>query len=259
MDISSFHGKYQGKRVFLIGNGPSLLRTPLDQLQGEYTFAMNRIALIYDRVKWSPSFFVCPTINVVRAEWRKDVLKTISLGIPSFVYSNLREHIKHRANVIYINCTHGKEIVSYAPDEWWSYDVSQRVCKFGTSMLVALQIAVYMGFNPIYLLGCDLGFKRPGNKLTSNSLISKVIHRLTGRQTNTGQDLNHFDQSYGTPGFPPDTLNRNMLAAYNLALRATKKIGTQIYNATIGGELEVYPRVELAHVLSDVIEKRAQI
>lgn len=253
MDISSFHRKYQGKRAFLIGNGPSLARTPLDLLQGEHTFAMNRIALLYDKVNWRPSFFVCITINVARAEWRKDILRTISLGIPSFVLDELKGYIEPRSNVIYINCTHGDEVVSYAPDEWWSYDVSQRVCKFGSSMLVALQIAVYMGFNPIYLLGCDLGFQASSSKLTSNRIISKILTRLTGRHRIPAQDLNHFDPSYGITWSAGDTINMNMQAAHNLALRATKQIGVQIYNATLGGELEVYPRVELAHVLGEAI------
>jgi hypothetical protein len=254
MDISSFHRKYQGKRAFLIGNGPSLARTPLDQLQGEHTFAMNRIALLYDKVNWRPSFFVCTTTNVARAEWRKDILRTISLGIPSFVLDELKGYVEPHSNVIYINCTHGNEVVSYAPDEWWSYDVSQRVCKFGSSMLVALQIAVYMGFNPIYLIGCDLGFRRPSSKLSSNRLISKALRRLTGQQSILARDPNHFDPGYGTPGLAPEKLDMNMLAAHNLALRATKQIGVQIYNATLGGELEVYPRVELAHVFGEAIQ-----
>ena len=251
MKISSFHRKYQDRRVFLIGNGPSLIRTPLCKLQGEYTIAMNRVALLYDKVDWRPLFFVCTTTNVCRTDWRKDILRTVSLGVPSFVWDELRGYIEPRSNVIYINCTHGDQVVSYAPDEWWSYDVSQRVCKFGSSMLVALQLAVYMGFNPIYLLGCDLGFRRPSSRLMSNKLGSKGLHRFRKLQSILVGDPNHFDPSYGTPGLAPDTLNANMLAAHNLAFRATKRIGSHIYNATLGGELTVYPRVELAHILGE--------
>ncbi len=40
MSVAEFKNKYAGKRAFLIGNGPSLVRTPLDRLCGEYTFAM---------------------------------------------------------------------------------------------------------------------------------------------------------------------------------------------------------------------------
>ena len=37
-----------GKRVFLIGNGPSLNKTNLDLIKNEYSIAMNRISLIYE-------------------------------------------------------------------------------------------------------------------------------------------------------------------------------------------------------------------
>ena len=84
--IRSFKNKYKGKRVFMIGNGPSLNKTPLDTLHSEYSFAMNRISLLYDNVRWRPSFFVCTTLNIEREEWRRDIVKTISLGIPCFIW-----------------------------------------------------------------------------------------------------------------------------------------------------------------------------
>ena len=48
--LASLKGKYKGERVFIIGNGPSLNKTPLDKLDGEFTFAMNRFYLMYDQL-----------------------------------------------------------------------------------------------------------------------------------------------------------------------------------------------------------------
>ena len=45
---SDLAGAYEGERLFLIGNGPSLEETPLEALESEYTMAMNRIDLIYE-------------------------------------------------------------------------------------------------------------------------------------------------------------------------------------------------------------------
>ncbi len=75
--LSSFRDKYKGKRVFVIGNGPSLRDTPLNLLRNEYTFAMNRIALTYKTTKWRPSFFLCTTTNVVRPDWNKDIRESL--------------------------------------------------------------------------------------------------------------------------------------------------------------------------------------
>jgi len=250
MDIRTFHNKYKNKPVFMMGNGPSLSETPLDQLQGMYSFAMNRIALIYDKVRWRPSFFICTSTNIAREEWRRDIIKTITLGTPSFIWDKLKQYVEpyHFKNVAYVNCTHGKEVTDSAPDDWWSYDASQRVCKFGTSMLPALQIAIYMGFNPIYLLGCDLGF-RPPIEVTNSSKIPFDAQKQVQR------DPNHFAGNYGTPGCPPDVLNTNMRAAHILARRAAERIGVAIYNATPGGELDVYPRVDLKKLLNSTTLK----
>ena len=244
MNVHQFRDKHKDERVFLVGNGPSLNKTPLDELQGEHTIAMNRIALLYDRLQWRPTYYICTTINIERLEWRKDILATISTGIPSFVWEELGEHVQPYENVVYLHCTHGKEVTRHAPDDWWSYDIAERVCKFGTSILVALQVAVYMGFNPIYLLGCDLGFRSP-SAFEGGGLLGKMLMQV-GLKT---RDPNHFSPSYGTPGLAPDILNYNMLSAHELALRATKKIGVQVFNATVGGQLEVYPRVHLKQLL----------
>ena len=245
MDIKSFHNKYKNKPVFMIGNGPSLSETPLDRLRGIHSFAMNRISLLFNRVSWRPSFFVCTSINIAREEWRRNIIETIAMGTPSFVWDRLKQYTEpyHFKNISYINCTHGEKVVSHAPDDWWSYDASQRVCKFGTSMLAALQIAIYMGFNPVYLLGCDLGFKPPIQVIdNSKTPYDPEKHLL--------KDPNHFAADYGTPGCEPDVLNTNMLAAHTLARRAAERIGVRIYNATIGSNLEVYPRVDLKKLLS---------
>ena len=50
-------GKYQGKRIFIIGNGPSLNEMPLYLLKDEYKMCFNRFALMEERVNWFPDFY----------------------------------------------------------------------------------------------------------------------------------------------------------------------------------------------------------
>jgi hypothetical protein len=50
-------GKYVGKRAFLLGNGPSLNRTPLHLLAGEHTMCFNWFNLMYERLSWRPTFY----------------------------------------------------------------------------------------------------------------------------------------------------------------------------------------------------------
>lgn len=235
--ISDYKNKYLGKRCFVVGNGPSIKKTNLDNLVGEYSFAMNRISMIYKRTKWRPTFFVCTTTNIKREGWQKDILNTIRMeNTTSFVWRDLKEHTQSFKNINYISCSHGREVTNSPELSWWSNDISKRVCKFGTSMLVCLQIATYMGFNPIYIIGADLGFKK-------EPFISRFIKILTKNKVQLTIDQNHFDKKYGTPGLLPHDLNSNMLAAHKLCRRSTRRIGVDVLNATCGGELEVYPRV----------------
>src|SRR5437868_3558591 len=50
-------GRFAGQRAFLIGNGPSLNRTPLHLLKGERTLCFNRFNLMFDRLGWRPTMY----------------------------------------------------------------------------------------------------------------------------------------------------------------------------------------------------------
>lgn len=240
-DLESFKNRYSDQRVFIIGNGPSLTKTPLDRMAGEYSIAMNRISLLYNKTKWRPTFFICTTSNIRKKEWRRDIMQTINQNILTFAWSKLRSYIGERKNVFYLDCYHGKEETNSAPLEWWYDDISKGVCKFGTSMLVALQLAFYMDFKTVYIVGADLGFVE--------SPVQKIFKRLHLHLLSEFMDRNHFAPSYGTPGLGAEALNRNMLAAHELAKTVAEKKQISVFNATVGGYLEVYPRVNLYDVL----------
>jgi hypothetical protein len=235
--LNTYKNKYKNERVFIVGNGPSINKIPLDKLKNEYSFAMNRISMLYESTDWRPSFFICTTTNIKDENWFKDIMKTIDSGVITFAWDKLRSYIGDKDNVYYLRCTNGREVTSKANNSWWSDDITKRVTKFGTSLIVALQIAAYMGFNPIYLIGCDLGYKSPSFK-------DRILMRLGLK--GVIRDNNHFDPKYNTPGLPGDKLNVNMMAAHELAKNNTLKKGIKIINATIGGNLEIYPRVEFA-------------
>ena len=235
--LSEFKNIHNGKRVFIIGNGPSLTGVDLDLLDGEYSIAMNRISRVYSSTRWRPSFFVCTTSNIEDPSWRVDILDTVRLGIPTFVWEELEEHFDGIRNVYPLKCLNGHEVTDNAPMEWWSDDIESHVTKFGTSMIVAFQLVVYMGFKEIVLLGADLGFK--------DSVLQKIFYRVGLKQLGHNFDSNHFFGSYGTPGFPASVLNSNMLAAHRLTKKACDARGVRVYNASPETKLNLYPRVNL--------------
>ena len=243
--IEPWKDKYKGKRCFCIGNGPSLEDTPMHLLNNEYTFGLNRIADIYPSTSWRPSFYVNVTIMTTDAGWAKSSAEAIK-NTPSFVWYGLLPHVLETIGdevIIPINVfpiAVSKELPWRGSDPGiWSHDIAERVSKYGSSMLAVLQIAVYMGFGPIYLLGCDLGWKPFDYE--------------------EDKDPNHFSEDYwgkASPGVDVAVTPRmaqkytdDARSSHILAKKVCDPMDVKIYNATIGGDLEVYPRVGLLDVL----------
>lgn len=210
-------------RAFVLGNGPSLNQLNLDRLAGEITFGVNRIAKIYPKTKWRPTHYVRAEEASIGSDpsiYRDDIL--LHNRICQEVWANeffIGELPEVRLSGKYRQirgCTH------YAmhfdnPDCPPVYHMP-RLCTFGSSVHVAIQIALsIMQIDVVYLLGCDLGYSK---------------------------EQTHFDPHY-TQGVGKlrdarytelDILQAHMIAA--------RSYPNQIYNAAPGGFLEVYPRVD---------------
>ena len=79
--LQAFENKFQDKRCFILGNGPSLGNTDLTKLKHEFTFGLNRIYLAFPEMGFSTSFFV--SINdLVIQQTAEDIQK---LKMPKFI------------------------------------------------------------------------------------------------------------------------------------------------------------------------------
>jgi hypothetical protein len=246
--IETWKDKYRGKRCFCIGNGPSLKHTPLHLLQNEYSFGLNKIADIYPTTSWRPTFYVNVTVMATDRKWAKAARLAmtgtpsfINYGVLPFVLGNTQDKELHVPENVFPIAVSKQYRQRNPPPSIWSHDIAGGVSKYGSSMLSVLQIAVYMGFSPIYLLGCDLGWKpfKWGAK-----------------------DPNHFCEDYwGMPIIESGEkilvtqgkarrYTADALSSHVLAKKVCDPLGVKIYNATIGGDLEVYPRVDIMDVVN---------
>ena len=246
--LEKWKDKYRGKRAFLIGNGPSLSKIPLYLLNNEYTFALNKIATIYPTTTWRPSFYVNVTWMTTDGGHAKAAAEAMKQA-PSFIGYRVLERVldvkdgeaKLPDNVYPIRCSKRREMPLSL--DAWSHDIANRVSKYGSSMMAVFQIAVYMGFNPLILVGCDLGWK-PFD-------YEKDI------------DPNHFSEDYwskpmlhggkelvATPRLVQQ-FNEDALACHVLAKEICDRLGVKIYNATVGGDLEVHPRVDFMEIINE--------
>ena len=107
-----------------------------------------------------------------------------------------------------------------------------------TVTFVAMQIAYYMGFSEVILIGVNHNFKTKGEP-----------HKIV---ISEGEDPNHFDPNYFGKGVKwqlPDL--KTSEKAYTLARDAYLKAGRQILDATVDGKLTVFPKVRYEDIVGN--------
>ena len=208
-------------RAFIVGNGPSLQYTNLDRLVGEVSYGMQRIHLIYPKTIWRPNYWVCADRDPdTDGRWLQDALFHLQQGYPCYFRPHWIDDLPHDTNAVFMDmCAHWDAGVGdpRTPTEWHL----PVVCRYGGSMAAALQLAALQGYNPLYVVGADLG--------------------LTEDPT-----TNHFDPEYGRrlPAEEVGRDNQMLRNMHTMAHRSASAMGVGIYNASTGGQLDEYPRVE---------------
>src|SRR5690554_5987791 len=69
---SEIKDKFKGERAFLLGNGPSLNKTPLYMLKNDYTMCFNHFNILSERLNWFLDFYMS-TDNLVINDVIKDL------------------------------------------------------------------------------------------------------------------------------------------------------------------------------------------
>ncbi len=230
--IGRLRNAHSGRRAFLIGNGPSLRPEDLDRLRNEVTFAANKIFLLFDQTAWRPTYYNVEDLLVIEQNYRRiNQLR----GFTKLLNANhLPPRWKRDEDTVFYRLT-------FLPPKAYpgfSIEPSQGLCCGYSVTYSSLQWAVYMGAREIYLLGVDFSFSVP----KSNP---------KGFVTHSGEQ-NHFSSDYRQPG------ERWVVPRLDLqeqALRHSRdwlsKRGVRVCNATRGGKLEVFPRVEFDRLFED--------
>ena len=242
--ISLWKDKFKGEKCFCVGNGPSLKHTPLHLLQNEYTFGLNGISKIYPSTTWRPSFYVNVTVGATDPGWAKEARKSIAIA-PSFVEFGLLPYVLESVDGR-INIPRHILPIDAVKDRKWSYDITKGVSKYGSSMLAVMQVAVYMGFKQLVLVGCDakwIPFDFDEDK-DPNHFVDDYWGKLNVC-VSTGGRKDIVVTPTLAKRFSSDAQN-----CHTFARESCEPIGVEIYNATIGGDLEVHKRVDLVEAIN---------
>jgi hypothetical protein len=231
--IQKYQNLHTGKRCFVIGNGPSLRNTDLSLLNGEFTFCTNRIYLVLDQLGFKPSYYVCSNELIVE-QCARDIEK---LPMPKFIGWHNRDLIRFTPDMTYLWTRCGLR-------SWFFTDLTEGCWEGNTVTMVAIQLAYYMGFTDVYLVGVDHSYQ-----------FSGTPH---AEQLSTGDDLNHFAPNYFGKGFRwhlPDLEGSEL--AYRVANHIFRTSSRRICDATVGGKLQVFPKIDYYSLFDRKVQSAA--
>lgn len=210
-DLKKFKDIHKDQRCFILATGPSFIEEDFIKLKGEYTFGVNAICMLFKKLQLRTTYMVVtdpkayaklydqlPKNKSVFTAKKSEIHQTIPLEISnSYMIDDIPRNLSDNISVC---CYNGNSVV-----------------------YIAIQIAIYMGFKDIYLLGVDCNYSKDANQWYA------VDHGI--------RDINN------------DTAGIRMIKDFKVAEREAGKLGVNIYNASRGGMLEVFPRVDLDSIL----------
>ena len=229
--MKQFRNIHKGERCFIIGTGPSLTTEDLELLKDEYCFGSNRIFEIYPRTTWRPTYYInqdYPLLKKYVTEINELTPKAVFLPIdvqPSYGHNPLANFFVLRYKSF------------YPGDADFSEKLHHYMGQGFTVTYGAIQLARYMGFSEVYLLGIDHNYSISLNEKGIPVMNEGVQDYFRGsKASNKGLDLPRVVES---------------TVAYMTARKyADRQSDFTVYNATRGGKLEAFQRVRLEDVLA---------
>jgi hypothetical protein len=222
--LAPFEGIYKGYRCVVIGNGPSLKGMDLKVLRNEYTIGLNRIYLLFKEWGFSTSFLV--SVNKLVLEQFHSELQNVEalklLGWSASRFMRPNESIA---------------FVAQKPFRLQTSNIADGYLgTFGSVTNVALELALFLGFSQVMLIGVDHRFSEKG--LGGKAIVSK------------GSDNDHFSPEYFGKGVVWQLPDYEVI---EYGFKRMKRIfdlrGVEVLDATVNGNLNVFPKVDFYSTL----------
>lgn len=221
--LTQLRNIHKGKRAFIIGNGPSLKQMDLSKLRNEITFCMNRFYLAFPELGFNATY-LCVTNDLVVEQFVNDIN---ALPISKFIAWRSHRHFDPHMAI--------QKIPTFVYTSYtgpgFTRDARGRVWEGATVTNLALQLAYHMGIEKAVLIGVDHNFASKGD--ANKTVVSE------------GDDQNHFMPNYFGKGVKwqlPDLDTSEI--GYTFAREAYRKAGREVVDATVGGKLTIFPKVD---------------
>jgi len=248
--IKSLENRYFGDRCFILGNGPSLNQTDLSYLKNEVSIASSGIFHLFKENNYRPTYYT--VVDFIFAQQYAKIIDRViqSDNITGILLNSLKKYIQGDDSTIWVNFlptwVHG-HYSQYTQENMemnrenpllpeFSEDLVRGIHDAGTVTYVNLQLALYMGFKEIYLIGVDHNYHIEKTIQTQDEDILISDYEV---------DPNHFSPNYTPKGHKMAVPRVSIMeSAYYKARKVAESQGVNIYDATKGGHLRVYQKVD---------------
>ena len=229
-ELRKLNNIHNGETCFIVGNGPSLKAEDLEIIHKNKipTFGFNRIYLMFEKTNWRPTYYISQDekmlkncieqVNEMKVPYKFIPLQWkyyFGIDIDKALYFNIERY-------------DSRKIVQFG-------NFANFVENSSTVAYTAAQLAAYMGFKKIYLIGVDHSFS--------------VVKNDKGEIIRDENARDYFSDVYNAD--KDELYIPNLDASTRTFLKMKKNCdanGIKVYNATRGGKLEVFPRVSFDRI-----------
>jgi hypothetical protein len=221
--LARFRDCHRGERLVLVCNGPSLNQTDFSLIRREVSMGLNKIFLGFRRFRFYPRYYTAINRRVI--EQSADQISQL----------NCVRFLKDMGGANPLPESALTYLLNARPEERFHPNLCEGFFEGYTVTFAALQIAFFMGFSTVVIVGMDHRYRFEG--------LPNQPHELKG------PDPNHFDPGYfgGHTWDNPDLANSERF--YAMARAAFEADGRRILDCTVSGACDVFEKARLEEVL----------
>lgn len=249
-----FRDIHKGERCFILASGPSIAKQNLKPLKDELCIAVSCFHLHENIREIAPQYHVLAPMHLpfdfdkIKIEFDRFVevypeSVAYFLGHRPYEFSYwefLKRHPQYRLrNIHFLDYSKGRSLDESnfnAPRLW---DIADSPFSPRTVIYSALEVAAYIGFAEIVLLGCDHDYLSDFNRVTDHHFYAEE------KGFSDVGNLERFDSEHWFYEY------HCRWRDFRLMRQGLEAAGRRVVNATDGGYLDVFPRASLGELLSE--------
>ena len=217
--LKALHNRHRGQTAVLVANGPSLNRMALACLRGETVIGLNKIFLGFNRFGFYPRYYLAVNQKVIE----QSVAQIKAINCVKFISQRSAALVPEDALTYHVK--------TQDPPARFCIDITQGIHEGYTVTYASLQVAYYLGFKQVVIIGMDHRYTYTGEP--------NETHQLDG------PDPNHFSPEYfggGQQWDNPDLVRSE--ESYAIARQVFEEDGRRIIDATLDGACTVFEKAD---------------